>query len=294
MLPAKPRQFEVVPCNLCGGSETRPFARCQGMQVVQCLHCDLVYVNPRLDGRSLHQHYNSGQSSRIRYYLDVECADRRTFAEVLAVARELVPGGGRLLDVGPNIGTCLALAREQGWDVCGIEINAQAADYCRRQRQLHVISGTLDTHAFPRNSFDVVLMGDVIEHLSDPRRTLGQVQQVLRPGGVVIISTPNIGGWAGRMLQIKPEEHLYYFAPKTMAALLTQVGLEVVRIRSLDRYHNLTAMTHSTTFGGLFQVLGPLFRLAHRLLGDLVIKLPLRENLLAVARKPAQVLARAA
>jgi 2-polyprenyl-3-methyl-5-hydroxy-6-metoxy-1,4-benzoquinol methylase len=286
--------LESVTCNLCGANQTRPFASRKGMQIVQCQGCGLVYVNPRLNRDSLHRHYNQGESSRIQYYQDVECADRRTFAGILDLAERLMPGRGQLLDVGPNIGTCLDLARQRGWDVCGIEINATAADYCRTKRGLHVVTGTLDHHGFAPSSFDVVLMGDVIEHLCDPVETMRVVQELLRPAGVVIISTPNIATWSGRLLQLKPQEHLYYFSPATMTTLLQQVGLEVVQIQPLDRFHNLTAMTHSTTFGGLFRVLGPLFRLSHWLVGDLVLRLPLRENLLAVGRKPAQVLAEAA
>jgi SAM-dependent methyltransferase len=128
-------------------------------------------------------------------------------------------------------------------------------------------------------------MGDVVEHLRDPLSVLRTVAAILKPGGIVIISTPNVASFAGRVLQIKPEEHLYYFSPGTMTMLLEKTGLEAVRIESLDRYHNLTAMVHSTTFGGLFQALAPLSRAVHRLIGDVVVKLPLRENLLAVGRK---------
>jgi 2-polyprenyl-3-methyl-5-hydroxy-6-metoxy-1,4-benzoquinol methylase len=289
-----PPGLEVVPCNLCKASQTRPFARRQGMQFVRCAGCGLVYVNPRLDRDSLHRHYNQGHSSRTQYYLDVECADRRTFEGILDLVDQLRPGRGTLLDVGPNIGTCLEVARARGWQVRGIEINAEAADYCRRRRGLDVVAGTLDSRPFPPANFDVVVMGDVIEHLSDPSLTMRQVQELLRPGGVVLISTPNVASFSGRLLQMKPKEHLYLFSPATITTLLRSVELEVVSITPLDRHHNLTAMTHSTTFGGLFQKLGPLLRLARRTLGDLVVRLPLRENFLAIARKPAQDLAEVA
>jgi 2-polyprenyl-3-methyl-5-hydroxy-6-metoxy-1,4-benzoquinol methylase len=283
-----------VSCNLCDGRITERFAERKGMQIVRCIRCGLVYVNPRLNARMLHQHYNSGQSSRIQYYLDVECADWHTFAGILDVAARLLPHKGRLLDIGPNIGTCLALARQAAWETQGIEINEEAARYCREARGLDVIGGQLDEATFPRSHFDIVLMGDVIEHLPDPMATVRIVQGLLKPGGIIIVSTPNIDSFAGRMLQIKPEEHLYYFSPATMAILFDKAGLEIVQIGALDRYHNVTAMSHSTTLGGLFGRLGPVFRLAHRVLGDVVVRLPLRENLLAVARKPAHVLAEVA
>lgn len=257
------------------------------MQVVRCVGCGLVYVSPRLDARALHEHYNTGESSRIEYYLDAEAADRRSFAEVLDRAEALVPGRGELLDIGPNVGTCLALARERGWSVHGIEINAEAARYCRETRGLDVIAGTLEPETYPAGRFDVVLMGDVIEHVARPTDLMRTVARILKPGGAVLVSTPDIGGWAARLLQVKPVEHIYYFDAKTMERLMRRAGLETVGIDPLDRYHNLTAMVHSTTCGGLFQALAPVFRLAHRALGDVVVKLPLRENLLAVARKPA-------
>lgn len=283
---ATPAGCEHVACNLCGADRPRPFLRRQGHAVVACTGCGLVYVNPRASRAALHSHYNANESSRIQYYLDVEQADRRSFEGVLRRLEGLKPGKGRLLDVGPNVGTCLALAKERGWQASGIEINAAAARYCREARGLDVRAGTLDDRPFAPRSFDAVLMGDVIEHLPDPGHALDQVHELLEPGGLLLISTPDIAGWAGRLLQVKPEEHLYYFSPATMQALLEKCGYELVEIVPFDRHHNLTAMEHSTTFGGLFQRLGPLFRLSRRLLGDLIVRLPIKENLLAVARRP--------
>ena len=278
--------LEEVACNLCGSRRRRPFARRQGLDVVACAECGLVYVSPRPGPAALRAHYNDGGSSRARYYLEAEPADRRSFAELLEALERLHPRRGRLLDVGPNVGTCLALARERGWEAAGVEINAAAARHCREARALDVRDGTLDDGPFPPASFGAVVMADVIEHLPDPRRALEQVRELLEPGGLVAISTPDVSGWAARLLQVKPVEHLYYFEPATLRALLGRAGLEPLEVLPYDRYKNLTAMTHSTTCGTLFQRLGPLFALSRRLLGDLPVRLPLRENLLAIARRP--------
>jgi 2-polyprenyl-3-methyl-5-hydroxy-6-metoxy-1,4-benzoquinol methylase len=283
--------LEHVVCNLCGSDHRRPFARRQGFDVVACAECGLVYVSPRLGPQALLEHYNGNESSRIQYYLDAEPADRRSFAVVLEALERRLPARGQLLDVGPNVGSCLALARERGWSVAGVEINAAAARHCREARGLDVRTGSLSDCHFPPASFAAVLMADVIEHLPDPRRALEQVRELLQPGGLVAISTPDISGWAGRALQVKPAEHIYYFAPATLGALLRRVGFEVLEVRPYDRHKNLTAMTHSTTCGSLFQRLAPLFRLSHRVLGDVVVRLPIRENLLALARSPVAVTA---
>jgi 2-polyprenyl-3-methyl-5-hydroxy-6-metoxy-1,4-benzoquinol methylase len=217
----------------------------------------------------------------------VEVADRRSFAEMLALAEALRSGKGSMLDLGCNVGTCLAEARERGWDAQGLEINDAAAGFCRRERKLNVRTGVLDHDTYAPESFDLVMMADVVEHLVDPFETLRRVARALRPGGLVMISTPDIERWAARLLQVKPEEHLYYFSPTTIRTLLRQAGLETVRVQGYDRYHNLTAMVHSTTCGTLFQRLAPLFRAARLAFGDVVVKLPLSENLLAVGRKAA-------
>ncbi|MFN8568397.1 MAG: class I SAM-dependent methyltransferase [Kouleothrix sp.] len=226
-------------------------------------------------------------SHRASSIIDVEVADRRTFGDISSTCRAHGAAARRPARYWGLISAfcCAALARAR-WSTYGVEINADAARYCREQRNLNVVSAALDAHTYAENSFDVVLMGDVIEHLRDPLALMRVVHTILKPGGAVIISTPDIAGWAGRLLQIKPEEHLYYFSPDTISRLLGQAGLELVGVKCLDRYHNLTAMTHSTTLGGVFQTLAPAFNLARRLFGDTVAKLPLRENLLAVARKP--------
>jgi SAM-dependent methyltransferase len=283
--PATAAGRERVACNLCAAEDARPFTRRQGYDVVRCAACGLVYVNPRPDAARLLEHYNSDESSRIQYYLDAEAADRRSFAAMLARLERARPEKGDLLDVGPNVGTLLDLARGRGWRGRGVELNADAARVCREQRGLDVVSGALEPGRFPPASFDAVTLTDVIEHLPDPLAVTRVVRDVLRPGGLLLVSTPDISGWAACALQVKPEEHLYYFTPDTLGRLLARAGLELVECRPFDRWHNLTAMTHSTTCGGLLPRLAPLFRVARRLLGDVVVRLPLRENLLALARR---------
>ncbi len=208
--PAPPaRILEQVACNLCGGSATAPFTRRDGLDVVRCTACGLVYVNPRARVAELTELYNTGESSRIEYYRDAEVADRRTFAEILSIAARLAPAGAALLDVGPCTGTLLVQAREKGFAVQGIEINAGAARMCREELGLDVRAGVLEPDSYPPGTFDLGSMGDVIEHVPDPLATLRTVARILKPGGHVLISTPNVESAAARFLQVKPEEHIY-------------------------------------------------------------------------------------
>jgi 2-polyprenyl-3-methyl-5-hydroxy-6-metoxy-1,4-benzoquinol methylase len=272
-------------CVLCHGVRRRRFRRWIASRVVQCEDCGLVFVHPLPAADALHQHYNQGEFSRIEYYLAAEPADRRTFAAVLDRVARHIPPGGSVLDVGPNVGTALALAAARGWVASGVEINAEAARYCRERHGLNVVAGKLESSDLTHEHFDLVLMLDVIEHLLDPLATLRRVRDLLKRQGLLMISTPDIAGWASRLLQVKPEEHLFYFTPQTLTASLHAAGFRVECVESFDRHRNLTALADSSTLVGVLSPLRPLVRLARRAVGDLVVRLPLRENLLAVAIK---------
>lgn len=251
--------------------------------MVRCDGCGLVQVHPLPTTEAVRAHYNDGRSSVPRYYLAADAADRRTFDAILDRIERLRPTRGQLLDVGPNVGTALAAAVARGWHARGVEINEDAARYSREQRGLDVVTGSLESVALGARSFDVVLMLDVIEHLLDPPSAVRRVHGLLRPGGLVVISTPDIARMATRLLQVKPAEHLFYFSAETLGRLLREAGFRVDTLGSLDRHRNLTAMGDSTTLRGALAALRPLIRGSRRVIGDLVVRLPLHENLLAIA-----------
>src|SRR5262245_11096160 len=273
-------------CILCQGNRWRRFSAWITARVVQCEGCGLVFVHPLPGADAVRRHYNEGHSSRIEYYLRAEPADRRTFGEILDQAARRFPAGGHLLDVGPNVGTALALAAARGWSARGVEINQEAARYCRERLGLDVVAGTLEAAELPDEHFDLVLMFDVIEHLLDPLASLSRVRRLLRREGMVMVSTPDIARLSARVLQVKPEEHLFYFTPATMRTLLERAGFRVETVESFDRHRNLTAMAQSTTLRGPLRLLSPVCQVTSRAIGDVVVRLPLRENLLAVAVRP--------
>ena len=164
------------------GARHAPFTRRHGLNVVRCRAAASSTSTPRVVADARHRHYNSGESSRIEYYRDVEVADRRSFAEILDRrgadgARQGRAPRHRSL----RRHAAWSQARERGWRVAGIEINAEAARHCREARGLDVIAGTLEPETYPEDSFDVVLMGDVIEHVASPTHMLRTVARILRP-----------------------------------------------------------------------------------------------------------------
>jgi 2-polyprenyl-3-methyl-5-hydroxy-6-metoxy-1,4-benzoquinol methylase len=113
---------------------------------------------------------------------------------------DAVGSGNRVLDVGCSSGYLARPLAARGNTIVGVELDPDAAReaeaYCER-----VLVGDVETMEVPLDdgSFDVVLLGDVIEHLRDPMAALARLRPLLRPGGRLVVSTPNVANWALRL-----------------------------------------------------------------------------------------------
>jgi SAM-dependent methyltransferase len=201
--------------------------------VVRCTACGLVMLPPSPDSAA---HYEDAEDP---YY--VEQAEERI--ENAGRLLDLVPSRGRLLEIGCACGFLLLAARARGFAVAGVEMSQWAADYARRHYGLDVKTGRLEDLGLPADYYDVVVMADTIEHLSDPRRTLGEVRRVLAPGGRLLLLTPDIGSatarLAGRRWWGLLDDHYFYFARPTLRRLLESEGFAVERIVAQGRQFRL-------------------------------------------------------
>jgi 2-polyprenyl-3-methyl-5-hydroxy-6-metoxy-1,4-benzoquinol methylase len=213
----------------------------------------LIYVNPRLRPDILWQRYSANYF--LNEYLPQhgeydEQVNYNVYAPYLRELSLYAPARGRLLDVGCAIGLFLAAARLDGWEVMGNELSSFAANYAHEQFGISVIAGSFETLNLPPGSFDAVTMWETIEHLLSPRTALHKAAELLKPGGVLALSTPNTAGLSFRFLRdrwwiIAPREHTFYFTPKTITRLLKQTGFEVKSLRTTGfdfRYFRNTLM----------------------------------------------------
>lgn len=169
-------------------------------------------------------------------------AGRRADASYLAAHLPVQPGAG-LLDIGCGDGRLLEHLRLLGWHAQGVEPDARAADAARR-RGLQVTVGTLESAAFASEQFAAVTMSHVIEHLPDPRRTLREIHRVLRPGGSLVVITPNADSVLHRIFgrdwfPLDPPRHLLLQSPSSLDRLLREQGF-VGRVRDSWRAANVT------------------------------------------------------
>ena len=99
---------------------------------------------------------------------------------------------GRLLDVGCGNGQRLSQLQTLGWDVEGQEIDPKAVMNAQRNYGIKIHLGNLHDIAFSSSTFDAIIMGHVIEHLIDPLAILTECHRILKPGGILVITTPNV------------------------------------------------------------------------------------------------------
>ncbi len=233
--------LEDVPCPGCQGDCSVLLAEESGLGVRRCSDCAMVYVSPRLVGHQSHYHGDPEQIlAKYGPVLRGERGHNRdpNYREELAVLRRFRPSG-RLLDVGTHCGFFLRLARGMGWELVGVE-PSPSADLARRYFGLDVRRGHLEEIYFPAESFDLVTLIDVVEHLDDPGRLLAEVRRILKPDGLVFIKTPNaryslfkhaLIRQALRLEDVEifdAKEHLVHYTRETLGRTLARAGLEVV------------------------------------------------------------------
>lgn len=144
-----------------------------------------------------------------------------------------------LLDVGCGSGAMLASMQERGWRVEGVDIDPKAVQNARA-KGLKVHLGSLAEQKFPTNIFDTITMSHVIEHVLDPLALLRECRRVLKPGGCLVVMTPNVASWGHRLyraewLGLDPPRHLHVFTCSSLAYLVRQASLQASAVSTTIR-----------------------------------------------------------
>ena len=146
--------------------------------------------------------------------------------------------GGRLLDVGCGSGAWLSDMRGLGWQVSGLDFDANAVAVAMR-RGLDVHIGSLEAQNYPDESFDAITLNHVIEHLPDPVATLSECHRILKVGGELMLFTPNTASFGHRLFKefwrgLEPPRHLHLFCPGSIRAILLVAGFSNFDVRTTN------------------------------------------------------------
>ena len=272
----------MIHCHICG-QKTEYFLEKDDFSFQKCTSCGLVFVHPQPQEKHLHEEVYSKkagyqkhkkkdlnllrESSHIKKILD--------FLETVSFPREVrivSAPGPRLLDVGCSSGEFLFFAKKRGFETYGVELNPLTAEIAQANG-LRVRQGTLKDVHFEDNFFDVVFLGDIIEHVPSPRELLLECRRILKKGGMLVVSTPNLDCfWARRTFTLwewfsvpwsvlTPPHHLFQFQEDNLKMLLKELGFHnfVVWYRrpptlkyELGSLHLLGKWKREKTFKNLF------------------------------------------
>lgn len=248
-----PVRTVLAACPLCGREPSEEHARGPDFEYAstgdaewtfrRCASCDIVSLSPRPDeseiGRIYPPHYYAYDFSQTRSvgYLAKAALDRRAAGIYLSAAA----AEGDILDVGCGDGRLLQIFRDRGVPAAslfGVELDASAVA-AARTRGFGVHHGRFEDAAYPASSFRLIVLQQVIEHVPDPRKMVERILGLLRPGGAVVIETPNTASWDHAVFAKRYwggyhiPRHFHLFSRRSLPALLRSTGFEVTKITSL-------------------------------------------------------------
>lgn len=200
-------------------------------QVVKCNNCGLIYVNPRLKSDLIVEGYSEGSDEN---FVSQAKGRELTFTKSLKLI-EKYSNKGKILDIGTAGGSFLHVAKKRGWEVYGIELNKWLCKWAKKNYGLEIQSGTLFDYKFKDNYFDVITLWDVLEHVSDPKALLIEINRILKKDGILVVNYPDIDSLISKLMGKRwiflLSVHLFYFSPKTIKKILKLTNFETFLIK---------------------------------------------------------------
>lgn len=234
-------------CLACGG-EGRFWVRKAERDVWRCASCDLLWVQEGLvvdeRGASIYEGDNPIflQDGNEQYYLDE--TNLLSCREKLDWVREHLASGSSLLDAGANFGHFLSVARDS-YEAVGVELSTAAVEWSKKHFNVDNHAASID--ALPpaiAGPYDGVTLWDVIEHVPDPHAILRSLHRVMKPGGMLFLSTPDAGsavarGMGSRWHYLDPIQHIVLFNRRNLRTILEACEFEVLETRTFGHHYRV-------------------------------------------------------
>ena len=231
----------LCPVCGCGSLSVKPFGylfKNRWLGAVECKKCKIIFINPQPTGQEIISLY-----SKEYFEHDFRCGHTGSYFDESALAKlgedalleqfKKFKDRGMFLEIGCAGGAFLNTLQKAGYNVNGVEYSSEAAQFARERFNLNIHTGDISSAKYADNMFDLVYMGDVLEHLPDPNVSLSEIHRIMKPGGVLGIRCPmqtntlysRIGFTAYSILGKKatvhlPPYHLFEYRPKSFKYLL--------------------------------------------------------------------------
>ncbi|HOW28803.1 MAG TPA: class I SAM-dependent methyltransferase [Elusimicrobiota bacterium] len=237
-------RFVEVPCPACDSSEHRESFVKDGFRYVECSSCKTLYTSPRPTQEDFGRFYRESRSSRFwaeHFYKETESARRdkifrpRALDVAQTAHKYFNTKSLSIVDIGSGYGTFLEELRNTGaFDpIEGIEPSPDLASVCEKKGFKTFRSSVEDVKMGSR--FDIATNFELFEHLFSPRMFLQAVHQVLKPGGILYMTTLSGQGFDLLLLRersksISPPHHINFINPESLVHCLNRAGFDVLEI----------------------------------------------------------------
>lgn len=227
-------------CPSCSSGTWEPAQRVRFTSLSQCANCGLLATTSFLKKYGvLEDLYDVTPKNHEEYRKDY-LPSRLNFCNGILPKFGRFRKTSRLLEVGSGYGYFLEMAAQAGWDAEGVEISNYACE-AARSRGCKVHQKDLLSVPLPSESYDVIAMWDVIEHLTNVDQLVGRCAALLRPGGAFIARTPDAralrcskgplkAAYRHLAYPANTAEHVFHFTPETLSLLMARMGLHEIEI----------------------------------------------------------------
>jgi 2-polyprenyl-3-methyl-5-hydroxy-6-metoxy-1,4-benzoquinol methylase len=253
----------------------------------------IIFLNPMPTIDNMMDYANSHYKSGVyRDYVDAKELKVLTANARLNNIDKYSPGK-KLLDVGCSAGFFIETAFNRGYDVQGIEFSISAIEHAIPSIKNKIIHG--DVHQELRRwqeTIDCVTAFDIVEHLHDPIKFLKSIKDILRPGGLLVMSTPDTGHILRRLMgaswpMLQPLQHTVLFSRSAMKAILATHGFIDINIQPTYKYLTFSYLAKQLLTTN--KIISMLMRWVLMVIPKTIANRPFRINIgefIVFARKP--------
>lgn len=224
-----------MSCLACKSNKKELYCRTDSFELFKCLNCSLISVSNMPTDSDLNNFYNNYFKTK-QYTSKLQSKIRRAKKRLKSIRK--YSKGNKFIDVGCNVGFAVEAARQIGFDANGIDLDASAIKVANDLFPTCCFSNdSLEALARDKKQYDVIYCSEVIEHLSSLDKFVDSLLTILAPGGVLLLTTPDMGHFAltkdvKKLIKerfIRPPEHLFYFNKQSIKQLFLSHGFTRIK-----------------------------------------------------------------
>ncbi|MDR1199444.1 MAG: class I SAM-dependent methyltransferase [Prevotellaceae bacterium] len=247
----------IQKCPLCGSIKISPefickdyFASGEQFEIYICRQCGFLFTNNFPSNNCIGKYYDSpqyishsdtkkGLTNKLYHFVRAYMLKRK----LNFVCKQSKKKTGKILDIGCGTGYFLNEAKHKGWETFGIEKNEQAHKLAVEYFDL-LVKPEAHIYKFPKESFDVITLWHVLEHLENLNEIMEKMHGLLLQDGIVVIAVPNCASYDARHYKTywagyDVPRHLWHFTPETMKLLAEKFKFNIVhkKVMPFDAFY---------------------------------------------------------